>query len=494
MLLDRIPIRYRLSLGHALWMSLLFVGVSLGLYKIVEKNLYDSVDAALVSSARAIRDTRFSMDESLIEEQLLRQYFYDALSLDPFKPQRHISAYAQIISTSGKIHSKSADFRVVLPVTPEAVSRAEKGEPSFETFRVKEDRPPMRQVTLPVMSSRGQFTGDLIQVGASLMHTQDTLNGVAWVLVFFLPLVMAIAVVLGYVLTARSLKPVQQITRAAGKMGIDDLSIRLPLPVANDEMRELSKTFNAMLDRLEDAVKRLRRFTGDVSHELRTPLAVLRGEAELALRRERSSEEYCRSLRTIAKESTHMTSIVEDLLLLARAESKSVAMSWCKLTAEQFVEGVIDQVQIPFAEKAVELVIDTNLQDSFECSESYLALAIKNILLNAAKHSRERLQGRVDPQPRRSLRGVYRFRPRGRYSSGSCAFCVRPVFPRRHRSQPRPWRSRHRLKPRISDGEATRRRNLRIIHRGGRDELRHPYSPHARSLKLRPCRTPCRHV
>src|SRR6185312_16083298 len=106
---------------------------------------------------------------------------------------------------------------------------------------------------------------------------------------------------------------------------------------AKDELRQLAETFNNMLDRLEDAFMRLRRFTGDVSHELRTPLAVLKGEAELTLRNERSVDEYKSALRTIAGEANNMTGIIEDLLLLARAESRAVAMTWMALTTADFL-------------------------------------------------------------------------------------------------------------------------------------------------------------
>src|SRR5690606_11781892 len=133
---------------------------------------------------------------------------------------------------------------------------------------------------------------------------------------------------------------------------------------------------------------RVRRFAGDVSHELRTPLTVLRGEAELALRRQRTAEEYRESLETIAKESIHMTTIVEDLLLLARAESKSVAMSWESICVDEFVDLLRASVIPIYEQKDIELVITAEKVSTFMGSSSYLALAVKNMLLNAAKHSR----------------------------------------------------------------------------------------------------------
>ena len=386
MILDRIPVRFRLSIAHAICMALIYIFIGFGLYKVVENNLNDSVNAALISSAKSIRDSRFSWGLGYQRDSLIEQFFRDPLQINQLMGERFIKPYARIISISGKVHSKTENVIAALPVTPKAIGRAEKGLSTIETFSFK-DRAPLRQITLPVMLHT-KFTGEIVQVGVFLNHTLDTLKGTAIILWVVLPLTLLISILLGYVFTARALNPVKAISKAASQMCIDDLSIRLPIPPANDEIQDLSKTFNKMFDRLEDAVKRLRRFTGDVSHELRTPLAVLRGEAELTLRREREPEQYRKSLQTIAKEAIHMTSIIEDLLLLARAESKSVAMNWSQLTVKDFMAELAEKVAPIYRGKNLVLDVyqDRGL-DIFYCSQGYLALALKNILLNAAKHS-----------------------------------------------------------------------------------------------------------
>ena len=377
MFLDRIPVRLRLSLGHAAWMALLFLGVGIGLNRVVEHNLYRSVDTSLMVSAQSIRDARFVRGfSSPVMERFLDQFF----------GERYIRPYAQLVDLSGKISAKT-DLHVSLPVTPRALGRAERGLETFESFPPRRDgEAPMRQVTLPVVRY-GRFTGELIQVGASLdstFHTQREIAGVLWL---SLPLGLLLSVVFGYLLTKRSLSPVTQMSAAAKCLGIGDLSVRLPLPPARDELRQLAQTFNEMLDRLEDAFKRLRRFTGDVSHELRTPVAVLRGEAELALRKPRSSEEYQSSLRTIVQEANHMTGIIEDLLLLARAESRGVAMSWQEVSTSEFIHDLQHAVEQVFQARGVALDVRCQLSPTFRANPGYLTLALKNILLNAAKHS-----------------------------------------------------------------------------------------------------------
>lgn len=377
MFLDRIPVRLRLSLGHAVWMALLFLGVGFGLYRVVEHNLYRSVDASLVVSAKAIRDARFIRG---FNPPLMEQF------LDQFFREKFIRAYAQLVDLSGKISAKT-DMQVSLPVTPRALAQAERGLETFETFPPRNrDSSPLRQVTLPVVRF-GRFTGELIQVAAPLDSAFMTMREIAWVLWITLPLGVVLSVVFGYLLTKRSLKPVTVISAAATKLSGEDLSVRLPLTQANDELRTLTVSFNEMLDRLDDAFMRLRRFTGDVSHELRTPLAVLRGEAELALRKERSAEDYRASLRTIVTEAYNMTGIIEDLLLLARAESKAVAMTWMELGTVDFLTDVVNVVQPVYESRKVNLRLVNRAGSRFEANPGYLTLALKNILINASKHS-----------------------------------------------------------------------------------------------------------
>ena len=226
MFLDRIPVRLRLSLGHAAWMALIFLSVGFGLYRVVEHNLYRSVDASLLISAQSIRDARFIRGFSPpLMERFLNQFF----------GEKAIRPYAQLVDLSGNISAKT-DTHVSLPVTPKALARAERGYETFETFPPRHDSDsPLRQVTLPVVKF-GRFTGELIQVGASLDSTFHTLREIAWVLWISLPLGLMLSVVFGYVLTKRSLIPVTELSAAAQRLGSADLSVRLPLPPAKDEI------------------------------------------------------------------------------------------------------------------------------------------------------------------------------------------------------------------------------------------------------------------
>ena len=134
------------------------------------------------------------------------------------------------------------------------------------------------------------------------------------------PLFLLLSALGGCAISSRALKPVDDITRTAQSISIEDLSHRLDVPATGDELERLAATWNGMLERLETAVSQLRQFTADASHELRTPTAVIRTTAELALRRERPAAEYRQALRKVMAEAGRMTRLVEDLLTLARTD------------------------------------------------------------------------------------------------------------------------------------------------------------------------------
>jgi heavy metal sensor kinase len=149
----------------------------------------------------------------------------------------------------------------------------------------------------------------------------ETLHLFRTYLFMFAPLLFLVAAGGGYWLSRRALSPVDALVRTAHDISGINLDRRLPQLHTGDELQRLSDTLNEMLDRIEKAFLRVTQFTADASHELRTPISLIRTEAELALRRSRGEAEYKESLRAILLEAERTTAIVEQLLVLARADS-----------------------------------------------------------------------------------------------------------------------------------------------------------------------------
>ncbi len=149
---------------------------------------------------------------------------------------------------------------------------------------------------------------------ASVEQTVDTVSDVLWLAV---PILTVLAALLAWLLASRALRPVRSITDQAATISGGTLDARVPVPSTGDEVADLAATVNEMLDRLETDDRRRRQFVSDASHELRSPVAVMKSEAEVALRDPESTgvEELAGA---VVAESGRMATIIDDLLALAR--------------------------------------------------------------------------------------------------------------------------------------------------------------------------------
>jgi len=172
-----------------------------------------------------------------------------------------------------------------------------------------------------------------------------------------LPLVVSIASLLGYWLSGRSLAPVSRITRTAEEIGIENLSRRLDVPRPRDELRRLTETLNAMLGRIETSFRRVTQFTADASHDLRTPVAVIRTTAEIALRKSRSDEEYREALSRILDTSIETSGLLENLLMLARADAGAAELEMHPLDLGNHVKKAREQGAILAATKSLNFTL-----------------------------------------------------------------------------------------------------------------------------------------
>lgn len=203
-----------------------------------------------------------------------------------------------------------------------------------------------------------------------------------------LPLLVLLASLLGYWLSGKSLQPVNQIIRTAQEIGVQNLSRRLEVPEPRDELRRLTETLNAMLERIEASFQKITQFTADASHDLRTPIAVIRATAEIALRRQRPADDYKLALSKILQASVETSLLLENLLTLARSDAGAAGLEMHPLDLSQQVRSAQEQGAI--------LAADKSLSVTFLAPETPVwvradAIAIRRLLLilidNAVKYT-----------------------------------------------------------------------------------------------------------
>jgi heavy metal sensor kinase len=203
-----------------------------------------------------------------------------------------------------------------------------------------------------------------------------------------LPVLVLLASFLGYWLSGRSLAPVNRIIETAKSIGVQNLSRRLELPRAQDELRRLTETLNAMLERIEKSVARITQFTADASHDLRTPVAVIRATAEITLRRRRTDSEYRAALSKVLETSEETSELIENLLTLARADAGAVSMDMHTLDLAKHVLKAKERGAVLSADKTLDVTARTPPKPVWIEAD---AIAIDRLLLilvdNAVKYT-----------------------------------------------------------------------------------------------------------
>lgn len=197
---------------------------------------------------------------------------------------------------------------------------------------------------------------------------------------------LGLAMVGGWFLAAWTLAPIARISEAASGISASNLSRRIDVRRTENELGKLATVLNVTFDRLEAAFVRQVRFTADASHELRTPLAVLIAHCELALRKDRSPDDYRRTIETSLKSARRMTAVIEGLLTLARADASAIDLEHEPVDLAELVEEGVAMLR-PLADPAgVSLEVEAE-PVAAPGDRERLREVIGNLLTNAVRYN-----------------------------------------------------------------------------------------------------------
>ena len=301
-----LSIRAKLTLWYLSLAALVLAAFAIAIYLYFSRGLLNTIDASLRNHAERIAQAvghPSSMDEPTPPGVLI------------LAPQ-----FVSVLDQNGNVTDQILDAEGhEVPVNRSALERAMRDwTPQFDEASLSPTEH-VRIITWPARDEEGGVF--YVVVGQSLKDIQPVEKQLVLLLVVANPLALLLASLGGLWLANKALRPVDRLTRAAERIGRGNLSERVEEPRSRDEIGRLAATFNQMIGRLEQAFERDRRFTADASHELKTPLAVLRGDIEVALRRERTPDEYQRVLQSSLEEIERLTKLTEDLLTLARSDA-----------------------------------------------------------------------------------------------------------------------------------------------------------------------------
>jgi heavy metal sensor kinase len=369
--MQRLSIGLRLTFWYLAIFALAQLIFGVGMWFILRKNLHDVADTTLASQVEDVRRFLESQSSDQTRSDLSREV------TEEYSAETG-GDYLQIVDADGNwiYRAPALAQRGFPPVTPGALRKPIHQDERF-------GRKPFRFVTQRIDVHGHAYT---VQAGTLAEEEVETLERFRDYLLMFAPVVLLVAGVVGYWLSRRALAPVDALTRTARTITGNTLSSRVQQLHTGDELQRLSDTLNQMLGRIEIAFNRVTEFTADASHELRTPISLIRTEAELALRRSRGEDEYREALRHILLEAERTTSLIEELLALARADSgrqelniqsidlrgtlQEVASGWrqvANVRGIQFNERILDvELRVLGDATALRRVLDVLLDNAFK--------------------------------------------------------------------------------------------------------------------------------
>ena len=294
------------------------------------------------------------------------------------QPDESLSA---IVGRSGRVADATPNVTASALLGGIDISRARRGAIVRE-FRLPGFDSPVRVLAGPL----GIGLGQVGVVGVSLSDRNEALAALRDELFLAALVQVVIGTLLAYALAAAALRPVEAMRARAAEISASRGVRRLPVPVARDELSLLGETLNLMIDRLQSAVERERRFAADASHELRTPLALLRTEIDLALDGARPRDELVSALQSAGEETDRLTRLADDLLLLARADEDQLALQPVPVPVADLLAQVAGRFAA--AAQAQGRSLRTSCPDGLTVVVDRVALdrGLSNLLANALQH------------------------------------------------------------------------------------------------------------
>ena len=197
---------------------------------------------------------------------------------------------------------------------------------------------------------------------------------------------VAFAILTGFLLSRRALKPIDALTGTAHSISSSDLSRRVEVSPADDELSRLAITFNEMIERLQASFEKQNRFVSDASHELRTPIAVIKGYADLIDQWAKDDPQILEeSVAAIRKEANGMTALVEELLFLARGANEKLKPQKENFQASSLLHEVVEESRLVAPNHRFEEMVPENLQ--IYADRKLLKQALRALIENAIKYT-----------------------------------------------------------------------------------------------------------
>lgn len=360
-------IRLQLTVWYTLVSAFLILIFGVTLYTALQTMLISSFDTTLQMRAQQVAEgVTINHDDVSVSDIVseLPELNATAALLDPSNvnnastgngdhtnPNKNI--IVRVISTQGKILFCYPSTSTIM-LSRESITGPLQGKPWHGTV-TNANGQQIRLYSTMLVNNSTIF--GIVQVGQPLASVNQRMQDIIFLLLLFTPIVLMLSACGSYWLAGRAFRPMHRLTNIAHEIGAKDLHQRVPVPLAHDEVRELALIFNQMIGRLEYAFEQQRRFVADASHELRTPVSVLRSITDVALSQSSTPEEYVIVLKEINAESERLGKLINELLVLARADEGLVHFDHDAVQLDLLTSDVVDSMEALAAERKISLKV-----------------------------------------------------------------------------------------------------------------------------------------
>jgi signal transduction histidine kinase len=325
-------------------------------YSLFEKNMYTSFQSKLYKEAIYVKDNLINTKDDII------------------KKGTYLSSNIAILDNTKSI-KKTTDFNMnfILPyLSSESFSLIDNGETVLALYILKLDN------NLKIIVYQADIDDNIEDIVDTMLVVE--------------PLLFLALIFLGSKVIDKILIPINNISKSAKSISINNFSNTIPTHKYNDEISELINSFNTMIIRLQEGVSNLDRFNNDVSHELKTPLTVIKGEIEITLNKLREPDYYINSLNTINYELNQIENIIENLLLLTKYSKENIKKTFERTSIDSLLLDTIYSYGAKLKNKNINLIIDKIESVNMEINPLLFKTIFSNLIDNAIKYSEKDTQ------------------------------------------------------------------------------------------------------
>ncbi|HSQ46269.1 MAG TPA: HAMP domain-containing sensor histidine kinase [Lutibacter sp.] len=369
--------RNRIALHYMIATAIIVAVVFSVVFFVVQETVYHNLDNDLTYEAEKHTDEIKILGDSIqfINKAEWEEIEHREIQVNP--------VFIQIFDKNGNLMDKSPNLKGdELPFR--------KQEQFGGHFNENLNKKPIRQIQIPIEHD-GKIKGYLV-AAMSLESSNMVFLKLKNVLIISYLLLLAGLYFISRFLAGRSIVPIRNIIETTSRITKNNLNERVNLPDHKDELFALSSSINELLQRIENAIHKERQFTSDASHELRTPLSSLRGTLEVLIRKPREQFEYEEKIKYSLSEIDRMTTIIEQLLVLARLDSNSntnnlVAKTTIYESLPILIDEILSRYKNEISAKNLTLDLHMELQNESMAQKYYANLILDNMIGNAIKYS-----------------------------------------------------------------------------------------------------------